>query len=343
MFMSSGSADSWTGASREERRVAMTADTEQVSAFGWMARYVLIPALLAMLVLLGVGGYFAYKDHRVRSFTGDITPFLAQFGIVLPDPAASVPRVSVNVPPQPEPMREIISVNSYPPDALYPLESWQVVNDPAGFIDWIRVDGELQPVDQPVRLHPGQVIEIGGWAGHRLLGMQFAEVLISTCEIVIAGAPVELERADIASSIHPNLGNSGWRATLFAGDIPACPGVQIRAWGRPPVGTTLRPIVGGRKIAFIEPTAARTATRQVAHVTPAVLPEQAPRPTSIRLERLVPEVVFHRCASTQCSVLSRTESEIFEAVVVERGDGWLLLQSATGSGWVQANDVVPAP
>lgn len=310
---------------------------------GWMARYVLTPALIAMLVLLGIGGYFAYKDHRVRSFTGDVRPFLAQFGIHLPDPSEDVPRVSVIVPPQMAVPREIISVNSYPPDALYPLESWQVVNDPAGFIDWVRVDDEIQPVDQPIRIHPGQVLEIGGWAGHRLLGMQFAEVLLSICEIVVAGAAVELDRSDIAETIHPNLGQSGWKATLFAGDIPACPGVEVRAWGRPPVGTTLRPVIGGRKIEFTEPTAARTRGRSVAHVTPAVLPEQAPSPTSIRLERLVPEIAFHRCGSTDCTILSRTSDEIFEAVVVERRDGWLLLQAAIGSGWVQANDVVPAP
>ena len=320
-----------------------SANTEDVSAFGWMARYVLTPALIAMLLLLGVGGYFAYKDHRIRTFTGDVRPFLAEFGIHLPDPADSVQRVGLDVPPQVEEKPEIISVNSYPPDALYPLESWQVVNDPAGFIDWVRVDGEIQPVDQPIRLNPGQVLELGGWAGHRLLGMQFAEVLLSTCEIVIAGAPVELDRPDIAASIHPNLGHSGWQATLYAGDIPTCPGVEIRAWGRPPVGTTLRPIVGGRKIEFVEPTASRTAHRSVAHVTPAVLPEQAPSPTSIRLERLVPEIEFRRCGATECTVLSQTSNEIFEAVVVERGDGWLLLQSASGSGWVQASDVVPAP
>lgn len=309
-----------------------------------MVRYVLLPAILGMILLIAAGGYMAYRDHRIRAFTGDVTPFLEQFGIRLPDPDRKVARVSVNVPPKPEPPAEIVTVNSYPPDALYPLESWQVVNDPAGFIDWIMVDGEIQPLDEPVSVSPGQVVEIGGWAGHRLLGMRFAEVLISVCEIVIAGAPVELERPDIAESIHPNLGNAGWEVTLFAGDIPACQGAEVRAWGRPPVGTTLRPIVGSRKLRFVEPREGVEApNRSVAHVTPAVLPEQAPSPASIRLERLVPEVALRRCADAACSVLSVTRQETFDAVVVERRGGWLLLQSAVGSGWVPADNVVPAP
>lgn len=319
-------------------------ELQQTSALGWMARYVLAPAIVAMLLVVGVGGYMAYRDHRIRAFTGDVRPFLEQFGIVLPDPADQVQRVTVSVPPQPAPLPEILSVNSYPPDALYPLESWQVVNDPAGFIDWIKVDGVVQPIDTPVRVTAGQVIEIGGWAGHRLLGMQFEEVLFSVCEIVIGGAPVGLERPDIAENIHPHLGNAGWEAQLYAGDIPACPGTQIRAWGRPPVGTTLRPIVGSRRIEVVEPASGEEPQRaRVAHVTPAVLPEQAPSPVSIRLEKLAPEVIFRRCGEATCTPLSKTGKVIFEAVVVERRNGWLLLQSAAGSGWVSAGDVVPAP
>ena len=320
------------------------ATPRQSSALGWIARYVLFPAFLGMLLLVAAGGYMAYRDHRIRAFTGDVRPFLEQFGIALPDAERTVARVSVAVPPKPEPPAEIVTVNSYPPDALYPLESWQVVNDPAGFIDWIRVDGEIQPLDEPVRLYPDQVVEIGGWAGHRLLGMRFDEVLLSACEIVIAGAPVELERPDIAATIHPNLSHAGWQARLFAGDIPTCRDAEIRAWGRPPVGTTLRPIVGGRKIELRDrPGDQSPARRDVAHVTPGVLPEQAPSPVSIRLERLVPELAMRRCAGAECTVLSVTKQAVFDAVVVERHDGWLLLQSAVGSGWVQAGDVVPAP
>ncbi len=314
------------------------------SAFGWMMRYVMLPAIVAILGLVAVGGYFAYRDHRIRAFTGDVRPFLEQLGLDFsPRATERTSKVLVDVPPPVEPP-PAVEVDSYPPDALYPLESWQVVNDPAGFVDWVKVDGEVQPIDSPIQVAHGQVVEFGGWAGHRLLGMRFEEVLLSVCDIVIAGTPVDIERPDIAATIHPNLNIAGWHARLFASDIPACADATISIWGRPPVGTTLRPIVGGRAVKVVDSENVDPGpVATVMHVRPAVLPEQAPSPVSIRLEILTPPLVLRQCADTECPPLAETAQLVFEAVVVERRDGWLLLQSAAGSGWIPAGDVVPAP
>jgi len=320
--------------------------TEQAtSAAAWMLRYVILPALLAILVLVAIGGYMAYRDQRIRAFTGDVRPLLQELGIDVP---ASEPRevskVMVDLPPPEQQAPPSVEVDSYPPDALYPLESWQVVNDPAGFVEWAKVDGVIQPIDRPATAMQGQVIEFGGWAGHRLLGMRLAEVLLSVCEIVIAGAPVDIERPDIAETVHPNLTISGWHARLYASDIPACDDPTIRVWGRPPVGTTLRPVVGGRPVEVVERTDGGPAVPPtVLHVRPAVLPEQAPSPVGIRLEALHRPLLLRRCADAGCAALAETSETTFEAVVVERHSGWLLLQSAVGSGWVPAGDVVPAP
>ena len=171
--------------------------------------------------------------------------------------------------------------------------------------------------------------------------MRFPEVLFSICDTVIGGAPVEGIRGDVAESVHPNLLYSGWEAKLYVSDFPVCAAPKLSVWGRPPVGATLRPVIGARRIDMADGPVRSSV--MVIHTEPMVRPENAPLANPEQI--MVPSVglLLRHCASESCEVMATVEPGVLNAVFVEEADGWMLIQSAKGSGWIQAYKIGKTP
>lgn len=304
-----------------------------MNKIAWIFRYLVFPVLLALVALAAIGGFLAYRENQLQGFLEAVP---GGEGSVESPSSNTATRVAmpVEVPPA-------VAVGSYAPGSEYPLAEWETVDDPAGFVDWVTVNGELIGLDELISVKPGDVIGLGGWAGHRLLGMRFPEVLFSVCDVVFGGVPVDGIRDDIAESVHPNLLYSGWEAKLYAADLPDCADTRLSVWGRPPVGSTLRPIIGTRK--FVKTSDGKKPNVAVIHTEPLVRPEEARLAAPKQLLVPQPGVALRQCAGGSCVVMANIPPGALDAVLVEESDGWILIQSAKGSGWIQARALGESP
>jgi len=171
--------------------------------------------------------------------------------------------------------------------------------------------------------------------------MRFPEVLFTLCDTVIGGVAVDGIRDDVAETVHPNLLYSGWEARLYAADLPNCDNATLAVWGRPPVGATLRPVIGARRVDKID--GQREAAVTVIYMEPRVRPEHAPPAYPERVVVPSSGIELRQCAGESCPVMANLPPGLLEAVFVEESDGWVLLQSARGSGWAQVHRLEKAP
>ena len=302
----------------------MAQATNKAERIAWVIRYVMFPAALAIVLAAVVGGVFVYRDTKMQEFLSGAQS--------VSDPA----KTSEASPATPSlPMPRAVQVNSYAPGREYPLAEWQVVDDAGGFVDAVFVNGELMGMDEIIRVGSGDVIHMTGWAGHRLLGMRFPEVLFSVCGKIVGGVTVSGVRPDVADSVHPNLMHSGWEADLFASDLPRCEEPAISVWGRPPVGWTLRPVIGTWR--FIFQASSEIAPVTIIHEESIIRPEDVKKTETQRLSIHHGNTPLHQCANTKCDVVINLAQGPLSAVIVEEMDGWVLLQSAKGSGWVMSS------
>lgn len=298
-------------------------------------RRVVIPIVVTVVVAV-IGAIFIYRDSQMRDFLN--STHVDNISISKPEARTTNPSVSL---PSPETLPLAMKVQSYLPGQEYPLSDWEILDDPGGFVDAVFVNGELIGLDEIVDVRSGDVIHMTGWAGHRLLGMNFAEVLFSICGNVIGAASVSGMRSDIADSVHPNLQYSGWEADLYATDLPNCDDATIMVWGRPSVGWTLRPVLGERRIKYVE--SATTLPVNIIHEEPLVRPEDARIATTIRLSIHHDNTTLHMCARSDCDVTATLPQGALSAVIVEKSAGWVLLQSASGSGWTAVSEFRALP
>ncbi len=301
-----------------------TVEKSATGKFLWLVRHVLFPAAFALVLVAVIGGILVYRDSQMRDFLGASQTESADLQQPESEDFPNTESVAQDLPPA-------VQVNSYPPGREYLLSEWQTVDDPGGFVDATFVNGELIGLDEVVSVVPGDVIHLTGWAGHRLLGMRFPEVLFSVCDKVVGGVAVTGARPDIAESVHPNLMFSGWEANLFASDLPRCDESTISVWGRPPVGWTLRPVLGGR--IFEVSISTDPDSIMVIHEEPLVRPEDAREAKTRRLSIHHDETTLHQCANASCDVMAKLSQGALNAVIVEESEGWVLLQSVKGSGW----------
>lgn len=304
-----------------------------MNKIGWFFRYLVFPALLAIVALAAVGGFLAYRENQLQDFL-DVVPIGDDGGEGGDSGSATRVIAPIELPPA-------VAVGSYAPGSEYPLAEWETVDDPAGFVDWITVNGELIGLDELISVRPGDVIGLGGWAGHRLLGMRFPEVLFSVCDIVFGGVPVTGIRDDVAETVHPNLLYSGWEAKLYAADLPNCADASLSVWGRPPVGATLRPVIGSRRFDRIDDPAKPNVA--VIHTEPLVRPEEARVAAPERVDIPQPGIALRQCAGETCAVMAKVPPGAMDVVMVEESDGWVLIQSAKGSGWIQSRKLGTPP
>lgn len=81
----------------------------------------------------------------------------------------------------------------------------------------------------------------------------------------------------------------------------------------------------------------------VIHTEPVVRPEHAPLAEPEQITAPSSGLLLRQCAGESCAVMATVEPGIFKAVLVEESDGWMLIQSAKGSGWIQAYKIGKTP
>jgi len=229
---------------------------------------------------------------------------------------------------QPKPL---ITVDSHGADAAYPLAAWARVGVNSGFLDGARVDG-VALAEFETALAPDAVIDVFGWAGVRDIGVRLPYVVLSACERVFASVPVEGARPDVADAVHPNLGESGWRARVLAAHVPRCDDVRIRAWGVTPLGPGLLPLSGAARISVPVPDSAAAAER--ASAPPLLTPERVPEVPLREITITADLVNIRRCASIDCEILSQMEGGTYTVYILQNGAEWSLLSFENGTGWL---------
>ncbi|MBT4888106.1 MAG: hypothetical protein HON65_00945 [Rhodospirillales bacterium] len=290
-----------------------------------MVKYLVFPALLAVVLLAAYAGYLNYHNSQIEAFL-NVETSESKKAEQLKDASA--------IPTRPEPM--MIMLDSYPPGFEYPLEDWKVLDQTSGYIDGAAINKKPFIPNGTVTLHSSDILELNGWAGHWRLGMRFPEVLFSSCGIVFAGTSVSNVRSDIAETVHPNLMHSGWSARLYVDDIPRCDKAMISAWGRPPAGSALRPLIGGVKFTYNDKPRKNKPSGKLnlVHEGPQSSPDTVMDAVPVQLEIRAEIAKLHRCASPKCKVVATLPPGPVSAVLIEDIDGWYLLQSDKGSGWV---------
>ncbi|MBL0932762.1 MAG: hypothetical protein IBJ15_21965, partial [Alphaproteobacteria bacterium] len=184
--------------------------------------------VLAGAILVAAGGASLFVTFTPAPPPPSASPAPAP----VPAPQAAAPQTATPAPapapvaatpaPPPAPSGPL-SVDSLPPG--YALETWQRARGAAGKIESVMLTTE-EPLPSRA-LNDGDVIEISGWAGDNDLGARTAFVAIAICGRVIATPAVDGQRPDIARSIHPNLGRSGWRARVAIAHVPRCADAKL--------------------------------------------------------------------------------------------------------------------
>ncbi len=307
------------------------------SKFGWGIKFLVFPAILSLVVLAAIAGYSEYYEKRIAVF---LNPSLERAVVKENDNTV----IDIVSPPDTASVTTMISVDSYPPGSDYPLSEWQIVEEPGGTIEWITINDSINKMDEVLSIKAGDILELGGWAGQQRLGMRFSEVLISICGRVIAGGFVEGVRADIATSVHPNLMSSGWSIKLNGDDFPDCDKAVISGWGRSPVGNTVRPLEGAYAISLDKNSKTNPPIKHVLIQSDPQFKPSVPNDFNIaqQLDIEVPPegARLYQCANIKCNKLADLSPGILKAVVIEELDGWYLLQTDKGSGWASSTTIV---
>jgi hypothetical protein len=274
-------------------------------------------------------------------------------------PPAETPKASVSLPMGPKSAKdkagaaEMVEVNSVPVGQQYPLTDWNVIVHYAGYIDRITVDGAEQAGDGALRLGADSVIELAGWAGHGEFGMRIERVLISVCQRIVAIAPVDAARPDVAKNVHMNLRNAGWHARLARAHLPVCDQPKLLVWALAPIGFNIYPLRGGRVLAMAPGAGPATAqagsaagTGSVANppVGGAAKTFVSLAPLERRSDRGVPKTVklriksaalrIRRCPSTDCKSVGKFRRGVYDGYIVDQAENWILVQAGKHSGWI---------
>lgn len=245
-------------------------------------------------------------------------------------PATLAP-LPANAPPTPQtPARaQVAEVDSA--DSGYPLADWRRASGGFGWIDGVALAGGQALPER--HLTDADVLELGGWAGDVDVGLRAQFVAIAVCGRVVATPPVNLDRPDVAESVHPNLLASGWRARVAVKHLPRCAEPRIEVWG--PVGPFpfAIPLQGGQALNLAPPGGDAPVLRgpQRLRSPPAAAPAQ--RRAIVQGQG---NVNLRRCAGANCATVGQLPAGSHMAIVAEETADWLLLAvPASGrTGWI---------
>lgn len=308
---------------------------------------------VTMIVVVGVGvGWVTAKYLTARSNDPEVAelslPGFSERGVPEEpkanlDQAASRPATQEDAVPAPvsasspasggaQPRRVVVS--SYSSGQPYPLSEWVLGQALSGFIDSSRVNGVgFDPANGPPPLTGTDVIEVSGWTGDVSIGIRYPFVVISTCGQAIAHAAVNKERPDVAKTVHGNLGESGWRATIAASDLPVCENRALRAWGVAPGDRKLILPLNGR-VAIGGEAVARDDTVTFVPSSLVLKPDDMAPLATEKLTVVAKVLNMRRCGDADCAVTGRLEKGVWNVIKVDDKDDWLLVALPDRAGWV---------
>lgn len=303
-----------------------------------MARRHLVVAAAGVVVLV-LGIALAYRllapagrdaPLPLAGPTAPSPPYIKGIAETPPAPArAAAPAQAVAPAPHPR-----VTVDSQGTGAGYPLAAWRTQSQAAGWFDSVELGGTAVTIGAVARLRADDVLHAQGWAGDAELGMRLPHVLLVVCDTVVASVPVNISRPDVAKAVHPHLERSGWRAALFAGDLPMCETMVLRAYGVAPARRLIFPLSGEVTLAVSDAAAGSSAV-DVERRGPALRPEAIPEaPPSMRITIQAARANLRRCGDTACPVVGSLAAGEHDALVLDESPEWLLVFSGQGTGWL---------
>ena len=225
--------------------------------------------------------------------------------------------------------------------STYPLSNWQIAPAPArgGAIERARILGRAD-ASQQGNLRRDDLLEITGWAGDPALGMRVSKVVLAACDQVFASAAVGRPRPDIASSVHRNLGESGWVAEILLGHVPRCEQTVVRAWAIAPG----RPLLLEMEAELPLPAEPRPVTPLPAVTLRSPLPGPPAEPLSpstfLVLDRSAP---LRACGAGDCMTVATLQQGRNDGYLIERSGEWVLIAVGSNAGWIvdRAIEILP--
>jgi hypothetical protein len=270
--------------------------------------------------------------------------FLQFGGPTTPSRVAEAPAPVTPAPPgTPKPLESAPlpprMVDSAP--TTYPLSNWQIAPPPArgGAIERARILGRAD-ASQQGNLRQDDLLEITGWAGDPALGMRVSKVVLAACDQVFASAAVGRQRPDIATSVHRNLGESGWVAEVLLGHVPRCENTVVRAWAVAPG----RPLLLETEAELPLPAEPRPVNPLPAVTLRAPLTGPPAEPLSpstfLVLDRTAP---LRSCAGADCLTVATLQQGRNDGYLVERSGDWVLIAVGSSAGWIadMAIEILP--
>lgn len=243
-------------------------------------------------------------------------------------------RASIVFPPPPSPQAApALDVDTFSPAAVYPLAAWSLGAAGGGWLDYLSIGGRTAALGSNVAVKDGDIIQVGGWAGDASLGMRLPYILLSVCDVVVATVATSIPRPDVAQSIHPNLGMSGWQAKLLADDLPRCEDMTLQAYGVAAARRIAFPLLGSFDLKASDPGS--SATLLVNHAPPAILPDILPEAVPLMVVTITGNRVnLRRCGDAKCDVVGNLTAGKHEVTILDETSEWLLLASPKANGWL---------
>lgn len=247
-----------------------------------------------------------------------------------PQPGAEIPAPSSPAGQTAQGAQPVQAVSSYLPAAQYPAAEWRRIESQAGFVDAVTIVSTGAKLGDSVP-KATDTLDVTGWVGDPVLGLRFKDVVFAVCGKIVGHAKVGSPRPDVAKAVHPNLVPSGWRAKLFVGYLPRCPGASLLVLGVVPGSMTV--ITVGAPVPLNLPPAEKP---------PANAPKGAPlfAPKNVTAARFVPVEVLpdnaelRHCGASNCTTVAQIPKGRYQGHVADEADGWVLLILSDKAGWL---------
>ncbi len=240
--------------------------------------------------------------------------------------AAVAPAPEPTAPPPPA--RPVVEVDSVAQG--FPVSAYRIQKTQTGWIDRMAVEDD------------GAVVAVSGWAGDPGLGLRVPYVALGACGSIVAVVRVEQPRADVATSVHPNLDRSGWQARLFAGHLPACANRKLEAHALLPGGKMLVPLQTAQDypLASLGDGAGVDPHGPPGLIAPGDLAYGPP----VRVKLAGPTALL-RCAQVVCANVGQIARGEYKVLTLDRRDGWTLVHFATDNrvGWLPETAIEKLP
>lgn len=253
---------------------------------------------------------------------------------------AKIEAPSLPAEPAPPPPPQLDVVDSYAAADTYSLDDWSVTPGTYGFIDSVSIGGANPAPLKSRALTNDDVLLVIGWAGHQKLGMSMTNVFFALCDRIVGSVVVGEPRPDVAKAVHPYLDQSGWRGTLAVAQLPRCKKPKLAAFALAPQGRNLWPLA--QYVPLVLPPADKVAAKRFASRTIPMGPDDIPVPTPSNITIRASALRVRTCGGRKCAVVGKVTKGAYLGYVVERRNGWVLIELPTVSGWLSEKYLVLA-